>query len=313
MPHGRQLRIFLADGTSSGPKLFEIFNRTIQALGLPANRLADAATEDWPEFQKPGVYLIRGNSEEGVQKMYIGKAENVAQRLQAHPGKLPLEIVSVLLFVGEDANLNGSQVAWLESSLIRAMRESKRISLANVQTPELPSLSKPEQATAVEFFEDLRLIAQTGGFDYFPTTGTDFPAPAQADTTPSPPVGQRVIFYLKQPQKDITAYAFRSDNGFVVRKNSEANAVPTPGFDSQYVELRENLIQQKVLIPKSDKPNKLIFAIDYAFTSPTPAASVIMGNRVSGLRHWRVSESQTLGEYEQALAAANAEKSVGEA
>jgi hypothetical protein len=35
MNHGRQLRLFLSDGTSSGPRFYEIVNRTIQSLGIP--------------------------------------------------------------------------------------------------------------------------------------------------------------------------------------------------------------------------------------------------------------------------------------
>ena len=55
MNHGRQLRLFLADGTSSGPRFYEIVNRTIQSLGIPATRIKELVSTDWPEFQKPGV------------------------------------------------------------------------------------------------------------------------------------------------------------------------------------------------------------------------------------------------------------------
>ena len=144
--------MFLADGTSSGPRFIEILNRTIQALGLPANRIQEAVSSEWAEFHKPGVYLVQGTTENGVDQLYVGKGENVAKRVQAHPDKLEFEITSLLLFSCKDFNLNGSQVGWLESSLIRAGKEAKRITLTNIQTPEQPPLSKPEMARVSEFF-----------------------------------------------------------------------------------------------------------------------------------------------------------------
>ena len=52
--------MFLADGTSSGPRFIEILNRTIQALGLPANRIQEAVSSGTPwelarEVTQPGV------------------------------------------------------------------------------------------------------------------------------------------------------------------------------------------------------------------------------------------------------------------
>lgn len=287
MSHGRQLRLFLADGTSSGPRFFEIFNRTIQALGLPANRIPEAISLDWPDFQKPGVYLVHGTTEEGVEQLYVGKGENVAKRVQAHPDKIEFEITSLLLFSSKDSNLNGSQVGWLESSLIRAVREAKRIALTNLQAPEQPSLSKPELATVIEFFEDLRLIAQTAGFDFFspPKPSQSVKINATATTTTSAETATSgPEFILHQPQKEITARGYLSDDGFVVKAGSDAIAIPNDSFTGSYFDLRKKLLDQGVIVPRADNTSKLVFAIDYAFSAPSPAAAVVVGNNVSGKR-----------------------------
>jgi hypothetical protein len=116
MTHGRQLRLFLVDGNSSGPRFYEIVNRTIQALGIPSIRIKDLVSQDWPEFQKPGVYLVHGINQNGADVLYIGRGENVGKRVQGHPDKLEFEITSLLLFSSKDENLNASQVGWLESN-----------------------------------------------------------------------------------------------------------------------------------------------------------------------------------------------------
>lgn len=300
MSHGRQLRLFLADGTSSGLRFFESFNRTIQALGLPANRIPEAISPDWPDFQKPGVYLVHGTTEEGVEQLYVGKGENVAKRVQVHPEKLEFEITSLLLFSSKDSNLNGSQVGWLESSLIRAVQEAKRIALTNVQTPELPTLSRPELATVTEFFEDLRLIAQTAGFDFFSPPKPSLPAKVNTPSTTSTTAEATTSgpeFMLHQPQKEITARGYLSDDGFVVKAGSEATAEPSPSFIGTYFNLHKQLIDQRVVVPKVGDSTKLVFAIDYAFKAASAAASVVIGNNASGKTYWKTDADKTLGDY----------------
>ncbi len=299
--HGRQLRLFLADGTSSGPRFFEIFNRTIQALGIPATRIQELVSSAWAEFQRPGVYLVLGTNEEGLDQLYVGKGENVAKRVQAHPEKLDLEITALILFSSKDSNLNGSQVSWLESSLIRAGRSAKRIGVINIQTPELPVHSKPELATVSEFFDDLKLIAQTAGFDFFsaPKPVVSLRTPAMdaplGATTPSPE------FILNQPQKGITARGYLTDEGFVVKQGSLASATANESRSGSYGALRRRLITQGVMAIVNDDTTKLSFTVDYSFDAPSAAAAVIIGNNASGNKFWKTSSGQSLGDYRVSL------------
>jgi hypothetical protein len=299
MIYGRQLRLFLADGTSSGPRFYEIVNRTIQAIVIPSTRIAEVMSADWPEFQKPGVYLVHGATEEGSDRLYIGKGENVAKRVQSHPDKLEFEVMSLLLVTSKDQNLNGSQVGWLESSLITAAKEAKRVSLVNIQNPDTPLLGKPELATVSEFIEDLTLIAQTAGFDFFSPPKEKLKKPQQGGEAQQEHGGPE--FTLTQPQKGITAKGFLSDDGFVVKAGSDAAAQPNEGFKGGYFDLRSDLINKGVLIPKPDDNAKMCFAVDYAFTAPSPAAAVIVGNNYSGRANWKLPDGKTLGQYLDSL------------
>jgi len=304
MPHGRQLRLFLVDGTSSGPRFYEIVNRTIQAVGIPAIRIKDLVSEDWPEFQKPGVYLVHGSTEEGIEMLYVGKGENVGKRVQGHPDKLDFEVTTLLLFSSKDENLNASQVGWLESKLISAVTAAKRIKLANVQQPEPPLLPRAELATVSEFFEDLILIAQTGGYDFFsqPKIKAAAPVnPAGAQPLPAPEGSEPVIFQLYQPQKNIRGQLYISDEGFVVKAGSDVNPTINESFTGSYSEIRQRLIDQGVIAPRPGDPSKLHFTIDYAFTAPSPAAAVIVGNNFSGTKNWKTSDGTTLGDYLDSL------------
>jgi hypothetical protein len=85
MNRGKQLRLFLPDGTPSGPRYYELVNRTGQAVVMPVSRIKELVSGAWPEFERPGVYLVRGESEDGHARLYIGESENVAKRVEEVP------------------------------------------------------------------------------------------------------------------------------------------------------------------------------------------------------------------------------------
>lgn len=300
MNQGRQLRLFLAEGTSSGPRFYEIVNRTIQALCIPATRIKELMSSEWPGFQKSGVYLVHGATENAEERLYIGKGENVASRVQAHPEKLDFEVTSLLLFSSKDENLQAGQISWLEATLIRAARDAKRISVANIQTPSVPPLSKPELAPVQEFFEDLTLIAQTAGFDFFSKPKKSLPVSIAAnggtDTTPT----SSPEFMLTQAVTNLHAMGYLSDEGFVVKAGSDARAKTAEKFSGGYAALRQQLIAQEVLVPKPGSAGLLTFAVDYVFTAPSAASSVILGSSSSGNVAWSANNQQ-LGDYLKSL------------
>lgn len=300
MNHGRQLRLFLADGTGSGPRFYEILPRTIQALCIPATRIKELISGEWQSVQKSGVYLVHGTTENAEERLYIGKGDNVASRVQGHPDLLKFDVTTLLLFTSKDDNLQGGQIAWLEATLIRAARDAKRVSVANIQTPSVPNLSKPELAPIHEFFEDLILIAQTAGFDYFskpkksPPSGNTSNGGSDSAQPTSPE------FTLTQLSKKLVAKGYLSDEGFVVKAGSDASTITSEGFSGGYAALRQQLIAQEVLITKPSNPELFTFAVDYVFTAPSAASSVILGRSSSGNFEWNFN-NQSLGEYLKAL------------
>lgn len=293
MPHGRQLRLFLSDGTGSGPRFYEIVNRTIQALGIPAVRIKEANSPDWPEFQKPGVYMVFGLTEEGEDRLYIGRGENVASRVQAHPEQRPFEVTRLILFSSKDENLNASQVGWLESQMIQAVQSAKRIVLTNGNCPAIPALSKAELATVSEFFDDLKLIAQTAGYDYFekPKLVAAGP-PSVSGSAQSVPEFEFTI-----PTRKIAAKGRPSDDGFVVLEGSSASTTVSDAMSDGYKKMRLQLIEQGVLVLNSENSELLLFSQDYAFSAPSAAACIVAGTARSGNEAWKMEGNVNLGQY----------------
>lgn len=281
MKHGKQLRLFLPDGSASGPRYYELVNWTGQALVLPVSRIKELVSGAWPEFERPGIYFVRGQSEEGHPRLYIGESENVANRVQGHPAGLGFETAEVLLFSSKDDNLTKSHVLWLEIQLIQRAEAAKRITLSNTKKPPLKTLSKAEEATMVEFIENVELVAQTAGYPYFKAVQG------------RPKLAVEKLYVHKETQ-GLRATAIRTDDGFVVLAGSQASGEPKPTLAKGYLQQREDLIDQGVLQASGD--GKLVFSVDAIFASSSAAAAIIAGYPSSGPKNWKNEDGMSLKE-----------------
>lgn len=270
--HGRQLRLFLPDGTASGPRYYELVNWTGQALMMPVNRIKELVSNEWPEFQRPGIYLVRGQTEDGHARLYIGESENVAKRVQGHPSELPFEVTDLLLFSSKDDNLSKAHILWLETQLIQRAANVKRISLSNTKQPPLKCLSKAEEATMLEFISHLELLAQTAGYAYF------------AEQKKAMESAEEKLFF-SMPKSGIEATAVRNDEGFTVLEGSQASPDTFPTLSQGYASQRDGLIEQGILAPAGD--GKMMFTADCPFASPSAAAAIIAGSPTSGPERWK--------------------------
>jgi hypothetical protein len=62
-----------------------------------------------------------------------------------------------------------------------------------------------------------------------------------------------------------------------------------------YLKIRQRLIQDGTLLFKD---NQYEFTCDQVFTSPSSAASIILGRSANGRVEWKTKEGKTLEEYE---------------
>lgn len=84
---GKQIKLFLIDGTPGGLTTAEITNWTGHVLRARRSDLADLLNRE--EAQRTGVYFLLREDEEalGNTRCYIGEADIVAQRLRDHDRK----------------------------------------------------------------------------------------------------------------------------------------------------------------------------------------------------------------------------------
>src|SRR5690606_15359298 len=86
---GKQVKLFLADGTPGGLTTAEITNWTGSIVSARRSDLAELLARE--EAERTGVYLLLGEDEDAVgdTRCYIGEADTVATRLRAHAKEKP--------------------------------------------------------------------------------------------------------------------------------------------------------------------------------------------------------------------------------
>lgn len=302
MPHGRSIRIYLADGSASGIRHAEVVNWTGQAMVCPRTRVAEL--KGWEESQRPGVYFLMGDDPEGSRPLvYVGEAENVFDRLKQHAKAEKMDFFDqVLLFTSKDANLTKAHVKYLESRIVELVRTVDRVTLYNGNTPPRPALPRPDRDAMEEFLGPARLLmAALGFFALQPLSKSAAPGESGSDG-PSGPLAERELFYHNK--KGVDARGVSVDEGFVVKQGSKGCKVVMPYLGKGWKQLRKELIEDGSLLSESDH---LIFTRDVLFASPSAAAAILIGGNRNGRTSWKDAHGTTLADLEEALLRAEEE------
>jgi len=275
------VKIFLVKGSPTSIRTAEISNWTGKALAGPRSQIEEILKRE--EADKPGVYFLSGiNPETGKERIYIGEAESIRERIRQH---LSWDFwKSIVIFVSKDENLTKAHIKYLEGKLIAATKESGRVELENSQSSgsHLPESDTADMDIFLYRMEQL-----------LPLLGQDFLKPIGKSSGHSSKNGQ-----LYCDIKGLRAKGRLSENGLVVFKGSEAVLQERPSAKKyQYsAKLREKLREDGVLKKENDR---LIFTRDYEFSSPSAAAAVVHGGSENGLIAWKDSKGRTLKEIEE--------------
>jgi len=275
---GFSVRIFIPEGDPEGLRLIEKSNWNGQGVVFPRTQFLEARKR--PELQRAGVYVLWGPDDSShLPRLYIGEGDVVAHRLEQHYRQKEFW-THAAVFTSKDENLNKAHVQYLEARLIQMASQARRALLDNANNPQRPSLSEPDQADAEAFLADMLLC--------LPLVGANFFEAAKKEDARSPELFLRA--------KGIEARGFESTEGFVVLKGSQAVKEEVPSIGSSLKELRRTLLEQKVLHEEADV---LILTQNYAFSSPSAAAGVLLGRRANGRIEWKDERGRTLKELQE--------------
>jgi len=294
---GKSIRVYLADGSPTGIRHAELVNWTGQAIVCPRGRIKELA--DWPESQRPGIYMLFGEGPTPNQPtLYIGEAEHVLIRLRSHVKNKDFWS-QVVFFTSKDENLTKAHVKYLEARLIELAVAAGRAALENNTAPTLPALPRPDRDAMEDFLQPLRILLGTLGFPVLQAiTGQAKHATTQTDQKPSELSTLRL--FLRRPKMKIDAQGCATDEGFIVYEGSVGTQALKKHLSAGYTAMREQLLEAGSLTKRDD--GTITFAKDVLFGSPSAAAAVLFGGAINGREAWRDGENRTLKDIEEELA-----------
>lgn len=269
------IKLFLVHGSPNGLRTAELSNWSGKAIAAPRTEVSDLLKRE--EISNPGFYLLTGvDPESGDRAIYIGEAENVANRLKSHATKDFWNAATV--FVSKDENLTKAHIRYLEGALIeRANSNSAALVMNSVNSgARLPESDAAEMDVFLE--KCLQLLPVLGIPDF------------------SEKVDQfsesKDLLYCKI--KGLTATGKRTASGFIVFAGSKAVLEHRPSA-KRMRDKREQLIEKGLLV---EKDGHLVFVKDIEFGSPSTAGSVVRGGNTNGLTNWKNSQGTQLKDIE---------------
>ena len=269
MSIGKLISLFLIDGTTDSIVACELHNWTGKGYKIPRNKLKELSTR--LDLKKAGVYFLIGRDENDKEAIYIGEAEDVLKRLLQHQDKdFWAEAVA---FVSKDENLNKAHIKHLEYTLYNQLVEAGRYVILNNNTPNCPVISEADQAVMTEFAQNLTLLVGTMGYKIL-------------EKIAKRSVTKQDCYYIRAV-RGANATAILTAEGIVVMKGSKVAETVVPSMLSGFSNKRKDLIDSGVI-------DDWQFVKDYLFSSPSTAASVIMGRTANGLTEWKRKDGSTL-------------------
>ena len=278
MGKGRSLELYFIDGKPDGMLTAEVFNWTGHVLKFPRTRIAEALRREEAEYT--GVYILLGDAE-GQPQAYIGEAEELKARIGAHSKSKDWWEKAVLITSAANT-LHKAHIKYLESRLVELALEAKRMPLENGNVPTRSSLSEASVANMEEFLDILLMVLPAIQVDMFVNKAQRKEAITE-DLFPS----DTPEFELKIKRAEILARANMREGELVVLAGSEARKdwVGKGSLDSGYRKLR-SILEDSNILDTSKSP--AIFLKDYAFSSPSAAAAVIVGRAANGRTEWKL-------------------------
>ncbi|MGN0031819.1 MAG: GIY-YIG nuclease family protein [Candidatus Gastranaerophilaceae bacterium] len=249
------------------------------------------------QLSYPGIYFLIGSYKETNEKvLYVGKSNNLANRLQTHNSDHNKDwFESFVAFTSKNGDLNSSHAEYLEADFIElAQKNAGSITLDNScgsnvkKDGKLTDMYMPRvegyKKKALVIINNLNLLE-------FMNTGEE--------KTPKQIPNGDIVFTmnLKRNNKDKTASLEITENGYKLVKGSYVAKDEAPYFSGMSAYKKRNELIDKGLL--QDIGDIYITTEDIYFKSPSGASDVVAGSSTNGRTEWKLENGTTLDAYEQ--------------
>lgn len=277
MSNPKTLKIFLLDGDPTGIKIVEVSNWTGMAFIIPRNRIGNIIQRD--ELSSQAVYFLVGESEEGEQRVYVGEAEEFKKRIQQHNKTKDFWNLAIC-FISKDDNLTKAHVRYLEAIIIDEINQAKRVELENNNSSGIPKLPESDEADMNVFLENLHTVLSSLGFIFLEDLSVKDEEKEE-------------IYYINR--RGAKARVKLTNEGYVLQPGSTVVTKETEGGRKRSI----SKIRKRLLVKENARKiddNFFELLVPLRFTSPSTAASFVVGHNVNGWDKIKDKNGKTLDE-----------------
>lgn len=278
MGFNKTIQMCIFDGNPNGRIMCELSNWNGRVYKISRNDLGEFAHRSDSEYT--GVYFLFGRDEENNDTVYIGEAERMLVRLKQHLKDRDYWNDCVVV-ISKDNILNKAHVKYLENKFYNLASDSKRASIVNSTVPTCSSISEFDEAMLEEFIENSKLLVNTLGYKVFEKIDTSV-------------VDNELELMYIRAARGANAKGFLVSDGFLVVKDSRIAFDTTVSMPDTLVKFRSRLIEKGIV------STDYVFQNDYIFTSPSLAASVVMGRSANGRTEWKTIDGRCIKDIEEA-------------
>lgn len=296
---GKQIRLFLADGTPGGLLTAEIMNWSGHVTAAARSDLAELLSR--PEARRTGVYILLGDDPETNEPcVYIGEADDISSRLRSHArasdrGGKDFWDVAILL-TSKDSNLTKAHARYLESRFIELASTAHRARVDNGTAPTPIQLPEADVSDMEYFISQALIVLPVVGTSVF--RQSKLPVRSRPSETDPIPDRESPLFRLTVARHGIAASGKELDGEFVVLAGSICRGAWSgthrhPGYSTLLAALvgDGSIVERPV--------GEWRFSRDVAFSSPSAAGAVVTGRACNGRTSWISDAGESFGAWQE--------------
>lgn len=276
MARGKNINLYLMDGDVNGRVKCTLANWTGLAFKIPRTTLASC--KDREELKQAGVYFLFGKDDDISEQsvVYIGQAcirkngEGLYNRLQEHNKNPEKDYWTEAIAITTSNNsLGPTEISYLEHRFCQLANDANRYIVKNGNDPNPGNPSEEKISELEDFIDYSKDVVGTLGHKVF------VPLVDKDDTSSVGTSNEELIC----TRSGIEAFGERTSDGFVVKKGSKVQLVPTNTCPDSVKKKRE---QYKKFIDENGKITR-----DLLFNTPSGASSFVCAANTNGNDEWK--------------------------
>jgi len=275
MSFNKTIQMCIFDGNPNSRIMCELSNWNGRVYKVSRNDLNEFAERNDSNYT--GVYFLFGKDEDNNDTVYVGEAEKMLVRIKQHLKDAHYWNDCVVV-VSKDNILNKAHVKYLENKFYNLAKDANRASLINSTVPTCSSISEFDEAMLEEFIANAKLLVNTLGYKVFDKIEIR--------------LHENDLMYINAV-RGADAKGFLVSDGFMVMRGSHIAIDTTPSMPESLIKLRDKLIDKRII------STDFMFESDYIFTSPSVAASVVMGRSANGRTEWKTIDNRNIKDIEE--------------